>query len=55
MYLKTLGYSNKVQGKNHIVLAINCEICYDNVVVGNFINGCITTIADKIVKQLPKA
>ena len=51
--LKSLGYSNKTQGKTNIVLRIAGTICYNTLDICNYINKFFTTIASNLVSCLP--
>lgn len=52
-HFQKLGYSSKSKGKNHIILEIDGEICYDSLTVGNYVNEFFTTVAEKLTEKLP--
>ena len=51
--LKSLGYSGKNKAKNNIVLRIADKLCFDTLDICNYINNFFTTIASKLVHNLP--
>ena len=52
-YLKNLGYSDKSKTKGKIVLDINGQLCFDTLLVCNYINGFFTNVASTLVSTLP--
>ena len=53
--LRQLGYSNKTKEKSKIGLNIENEICFEDAKVANCFNLFFTSIAETLVKKLPKA
>ena len=52
--LKSLGYSNKGNSKEPIVLTIDEKVCYDPVNVAEHVNSFFVNVACKLVAALPK-
>ena len=51
--LKLLGYQSKPRTKEHTVLKINDEICYDPVSVAQHINDFFVNVAQRLTASLP--